>query len=329
MNLIDFGGPIPNLDDIGIPITAEIKDDVPELIAGLVPMKGQVFICGETNSGKTLLALEIISSLTNGHALWGELKSTKKIKRVLYVLSEHYAEVVMRLAQHTRLPFTDQVIILSPEILGWDKWLVSGGRVNIQSIHKYEKWLKNIDLVVWDPLGGFSAGVDVENDNSQMRLVVQTMNDLAHNAGASCIILSHTGKPIMGKDGQEQTRKSYAIRGASSIEDAATNIFYLSKASGESAAAQQAADGQIYALTCRKYKGIAPAEYRLLRDPAKLTHTLLGNRPFIEVKRIATQAKLGALLARVEGMDKAQAIKILAALSNCDERTIRRDLGLP
>lgn len=329
MNLVDFGAmPIPALEDIAISITDEIKEGPSDLIPGLLPRQGELVIAGETNVGKSLMALEICSSLITGDKLWGELEPAKKVGKILYVLGEHYNEVIQRLALHTKLPFTEEVYLLGPEQLNYDKWLVTNSKPNIHSINKFKKWAEGCDLIVFDPFASFMVGEGAENDNIGARLVLDSMSLVAQTAGASCLILAHQGKPMMDKFGNEQTRKTYAIRGASGIEDAATNIFYMGKAKGESEAAQRAADGEIFSLTCRKYKGVAPNEYRLLRDPDTLTHRLLGNRPFVEVKRIATQARLGKLLAHVPGIDRNQAILILAALQDCSERTIRRDLGL-
>ena len=329
MNLVDFGAmPIPVLEDIAISITDEIKEGPADLIPGLLPRQGELVIAGETNVGKSLMALEIVSSLISGRKLWGELEPTHQVKKVLYVLGEHYNEVVQRLALHTKLPFTEKVYLLGPEQLNYDKWLVSNGKPNIHSINKFKKWAEGCDLIVFDPFASFLIGEGAENDNIGARIALDSMSLIAQSAGASCIILAHQGKPMMDQHGKEQARKTYAIRGASGIEDAATNIFYMGRAKGESEAAQRAADGEIFSLTCRKYKGIAPPEYRLLRNPETLTHTLLGNRPFIEVKRIATQGRMGMLLAAIPGMSRDHAIDILAALQSCHPRTIRRDLGL-
>lgn len=329
MNLVDYGAmPIPRLEDIAIRLIDEIKEGPADLVPGFIPKQGACIIAGETNQGKSLIALETVSALSMGTPLWGEIIPTTKVKKVLYILGEHVDETIQRLARFTKLAYSPEVFLLGPEAMGYDRWLVSNGKPNIHSLNKFIKWAEGCDLIVWDPLSSFICGSDVENDNIGMRLVIDSMSLVAQSVDAACIILAHMGKPQMDLQGKEHARKSYAIRGASAIEDAATNIFYLGKAKGESEAAQRAADGEIYSLTCRKYKGIAPPEYRLLRNPDTLTHTLLGNRPFVEVKRIVTQAKLGKLLAHVPGIDRNQAISILAALGDCSERTIRRDLGL-
>ena len=320
--------PIPALPDIADRLIDPVAEGPPDIIPGLLPRQGQLVIAGETNIGKSLIALEIISSLVTGRPLWGSLEPTDKVGRVLYVLGEHYTEVIQRLWQHTQLPMTEEVYILGPEQLSLDKWLVAQGRPNPLAVEKFTKWTEGCDLIVFDPLSAFVTGVDVENDNIQMRLVLDTMSLIAQQAHASCIVLAHQGKPMMDKSGKEHTRTKYAVRGASAIEDAATNIFYLSHAEGDSKAAERLpGDTPILSMVCRKYKGEAPGEYRLLRNTANLTHTLLGNRPFVEVQRIDAQAKVARLQHQMPNLSFAEAIRAVAAVQGLDERTIRRYLS--
>jgi RecA-family ATPase len=321
----ELTAPVPSLDEFATRLIAPVVEGPSDAIPGLLPQRGQLVIAGETNIGKSLVALEVISSLVTGLPLWGELTPTVDYKRILYVLGEHYNEVIQRLWQVTRLPMTDQVFLLGPEQLAFDKWLVTQGKQNVQSIAKFQKWTEKCDLIVFDPLSAFVTGVDAENDNLQMRLVLDSMSYIAQTNGCACIVLAHQGKPMLDKTGQEHRRKSYAVRGASAIEDAATNIFYMGRAEGESEASKKNADGMIVELSMRKYKGLAPSSYRLYRDPVTLTHQLLGNRPFVEVKRIDTEARV-ARLERVVS-DRDERIRILAALDGVHVDTIKRALG--
>lgn len=324
----ELSGPVPSLEQIAVQMVAPPEEGPADWIPGLLPTKGELVIAGETNVGKSLAAIEICSALTSDRPLWGELEPTHKAKRILYVLGEHYNAIIQRLWQVTELPMSEQVWLLGPEQLSYDKWLVAGGKPNIQAISKFKRWAEGSDLIVFDPFSAFVTGIDVENDNIQMRLVLDTMSLIAQSAGASCIVLAHQGKPSMGRDGQEHARKTYAIRGASAIEDAATNIFYMGKATGESDAAQKASGGMIYEMVKRKYKGAAPDKYRLLRDTNNLTHALLGNRPFAEVVSLDRQAKVAKLQAAFPSMAFRDIIKAVAAIQNCSESTIKRDLGM-
>ena len=319
-------GPFPPLDQVSIPITTPVVAGPPDIIDGLIPKTGAVIIAGETNTGKSLISLEMISALVTGSKLWGELTSLKPITKVLYILGEHHSETIQRLWAHTGLPMTDQVRLLGPENIGLDKWLVANGKPNLQAMDKFRYWAEGMELIVWDPLGAFCIGEGIENDNVQMRLVLDSMSMVAASTGAACIILAHQGKPVMDQRGQEMSRKSYAIRGASGIEDAATNIFYLGRAEGASATAAETRDSKIFTLRCRKYKGLAPEEYRLMRDPATLCHTLLGARPFVEVRKIETQAKMARISMKMPDMAFADILKVLSATEGISESTLRRYL---
>lgn len=319
--------PIPSLEAIGTPITAPVVEGPPDVIPGFLPRQGQLVIAGETDIGKSLVALEVCSSLVTGNPLWGELQPTVKAKKILYVLGEHYNAVIQRLWQHTGLPMTDQVFLLGPEQLGYDKWLVTQGKPNIQAIQKFQRWSDGVDLIVFDPFSAFVTGVDVENDNIQMRLVLDTMSLVAQGAGASCVVLAHQGKPSIDKFGQEHARTKYAIRGASAIEDAATNIFYMGKADSNSQAAKST-QSKVLSMVKRKYKGMAPDEYTLVRDAGNLTHTLLGNRPFVEVKKMETQAKIARLQGAFPDLTMTEVIRAVSATEDISETTIRRYLGM-
>jgi len=314
---------LPALEDIAVPITGQIEEGEPDIIPGFMPRGGQLVIAGETEVGKTLIALELCSALTTGNPLWGDdnLRPTQTAKKILYVLGEHYNEVIQRLWRKTQLPMSDQVWLIGPDKLASDKWLVVNGKQNAPAVDKFCRWAEGADLIIFDPLAAFVSGVDVENDNAQMRLVLDTMSLIAQTSGSACMVLAHQGKPQMNQYGQENSRKKYAIRGASSIEDAATNIFYMGKAEGKDA---EAGDRKVYTLTKRKYKGEAPDEYRLVRDPDTLVHQLLGNRPFVEVKKLTTQAMVGRVRHQFPDMKIGAIYELLSAVTGMSTRTIER-----
>ena len=326
MNALAFTGPIPSLEEIAIPITSPVAEGPPDLIPGFLPKQGALIVAGETNIGKSLLALEVCSALTTDRPLWGEVAPNEKAKKILYVLGEHYSGVIQRLWQHTKLPMSDSVYLLGPEELGYDKWLVSSGKVNQVSVAKFQKWSEGCDLIVFDPLSAFITGVgETENDNIQMRLLLDSMSLVAQSNGASCLVLAHQGKPQMDKFGSEHKRSSYRIRGASGIEDAATNIFYLGRSEELTG---KSSGNMVLTLECRKYKGQAPPEYRLMRDPNTLTHSLLGNRPFVEIMKIDTNAKVARLQADNPSIDYRTALKLVASMEGVSEDTVKRRIGL-
>jgi hypothetical protein len=225
---------------------------------------------------------------------------------------------------------TDQVLMLGPEQLGFDKWLVARGDINVTAFDKFKKWAEGCDLCIFDPLSSFVGGVDVENDNIMMRTLLDTITNVCVSAGSSCLVLAHQGKPSIGKDGQEHARGSYAIRGASAIEDAATNIFYMRPATRDSIAADNLPEGiKVLDIVKRKYKGDAPDRYRLMRDRDTLCHTLLGNRPFTEVQSFDTKGALDRVLTFNPDLSKTNAVGYIAAVKNLSETTVWNHLTTP
>lgn len=325
--LPDFSsGPVPSLEEVAIRMNGPIREGPADLIPGLLPSQGELVIAGETNCGKSLLSLEIISSCMTGRPLWGELEPTKTLKKVLYVLGEHYVEVIQKLLKHTQLPMPDNVYIMGPEQLMYDKWIVARGQPNVPGINKFMKWADGCDLIVFDPLASFVSGSEVENDNITMRLVIDTMSLIAQTAGASCIINAHLGKPIINQMGQETKRTSYAIRGASAVEDAATNIFYMGRAGNE--AVEQATGGATFELVCRKYKGEAPGKFTLLRNRETLTHSLISDKPFEAVRKLDIRAKVARLQEKNPQINDRTAIELVASMEGKPVDTIKRWMGL-
>ena len=84
----------------------------------------------------------------------------------------------------------------------------------------------------------------------------------------------------------------------------------------------------VLSMRCRKYKGEAPNEYRLLRNPTTLTHTLLGNRPYADLLRIDAQSKVARIQEYNNNIDYRTAIKIAAAVDGVAEDTMKRRLGV-
>ena len=312
------------LEHVAVPLISPITPGPTDVISGLIPKKGQVLISGETNVGKSLIALEICSSLVTMQPLWGEIEPNEQLKRIVYVLGEHYNEVIQRLWQLTGLPMTDQVWLLGPDKLGSDKWLVHSGRPNSGAIDKFKGWVEGADLVVFAPLSAFLCGSDVENDNSQMRLLLDIMSGITQSAGASCLILAHQGKPSMDRFGQEHHRMTYAIRGASAIEDAATNIFYMHKHSDIQQ--EGGSNPNLFRLKCRKYKGIAPDFYYLLRNEETKVHRLINsNRPNSDLKKAKVIGRVTELQIE-NSLTLTKAVEAAASEFNIGDRMVWRYL---
>lgn len=307
------------IEDLAVPITTKIEEHTEFLIDGILPDNDMLGIVGETNVGKSALALEIVSCLSTGAPLWGSIEPNRTLKRILYVLGEHRTKTIIDLARKMKLPMSNNVLVLGPEKLYADKWLVSQGRPQIAAIEKFKTWVDGSELVVWDPMASFLLGQESENDNVQMRLLIEAMNNICMSVGAACLVLGHKGKPTMDQSGAEHRRKSYATRGASGTEDAFTNIFYLNKGEGVNS----------YELIKRKFKGDVPDEFKLLRNPETITHVLADKVSLAEFKRKEYTAKMARLEAYNYQLEYRTRVRLIAAMEALPEQTIWRHLGKP
>jgi len=295
----------PALESVGVPIESPIERP-DELIPGFLPAKGQLVIAGETNIGKSLIALEICSSLLTEAPLWGSLQPKRGVKKALYILAEHHTGTLQELWAKTGLPAPPKSLwVVGPHEFH-DHHLVARGMIQPQVRANLLEWSTGCDLVVYDPLSAFIRGENVENDNAQMRLVVDTLTNIANDNGAGCVILAHIGKPGL----EEAPKRDYRIRGASAVEDAASAIFYM----------EQGSQPDIFTLRRRKYKGPQePKTYSLVRDSATLTHTLFHGRRPLGIQRAEFLAKLKK--EPFASMPPTDAVRQLCELEGVGERT--------
>jgi len=296
-----------------------LEAPAPELIPGLLPAEGATYVCGPTNVGKSLIAIEIASALTTGRPLWGHVRASRRLEHVVYLLGEHAAATVHKLYHHTGLPMGPEARIIGPHLLPVPKHLVTRGEPDLKALALYREQVEGAELIIVDPLSAFISGANAENDNAAMRHLVDAFSLLGQEQGCPVLILGHFGKPTTTKEGGEHTRTTYASRGASSAEDACTTVFYLAQ------------DGANYVIRNRKYKGETPKPYVLTRNPATMAHTLLTtSRPNKEAQAIAFRGKLDKALTT--GVDKTHAVKVLAALEGVSETTawrwLRREVQL-
>lgn len=253
-----------------------LPTDVPELIPGILPEYGSMGIIGETNTGKSLLAIEMASSLLTGEPLWGSIYPNRTIQKVTYILGEHTCSTLQGLYHRTKLPHSGTFSLLGPEHLHPYKALVVSGVQQQIAVDRLCKFAEGSQLIVFDPLAGFLQGMNAENDNATMRTLIDSMTLIASRVGGVSLILHHAGKPKIDEQGQEIRRTVYMSRGASSVEDALTHVFYLRK----SLAVRQAGNTERYDFSVRKFKGNPSNEvYKLVRDPETVRNTLAGEKP--------------------------------------------------
>ena len=239
----------------------------PELIPGLLLAHGATGLIGMKETGKTLSALEMQHSLLTGKPLWDVITPNITIKKSVHFYAEHSCRTILEQYKLMQLPETDRQVFYGPEDLKQYKVLVSGGVCREHAVSVYKHLAEGAGLVVFDPIAAFIQGEGAENDNIQMRLLVDTMIDIARETGAGCLVLGHQGKPTL-IHGELRSRDSYATRGASSIEDALTAVLYLN------AKSEPVGDRDVYEIVQRRFKGRKIKPFQLLRDRDTLRQTM-------------------------------------------------------
>ena len=312
----------PPIDEVSASLYAPLPNEPPDLIPGVLPRGGVTGIVGETNVGKSLLALEISSSMVTGNPLWGLIKPTNTVKRVVYFLGEHSKRTLQELFHLTKLPHEGDLRLIGPEDLanGMGKGVVVNGVVQQKVVDWYSELAEGAGLIVFDPISAFVQGAESENDNTIMRTLIGAFGLVAERNDAACIALSHMGKPRIDQNGQAHQRTSYAMRGASSQEDALTHVFYFR--------CGRVVNQQLptYELYSRKFKGQSDKGcITLVRD--NFRHTMLdGPRPTSQAKQLHTVDRFATLLSQFPEMSKNQLVHKIAGEQNVDPRTVWRRL---
>jgi RecA-family ATPase len=305
-----------------------LPNEIPELIPGILPESGTLGIVGETDTGKSLIALEIASSLLTGEKLWGAITPNRTIKHVVYILGEHTAATLQGLYHRTGLPHSGDFRIVDPSQLHPYKALVIGGVAQPVAIDRMMKLTEGADLIVFDPLAGFGQGEKMENDNSGMRTLMDTLSLIAQKNTSACMVLHHMGKATMGQDGREYKRENYASRGATSIEDSLTHCFYLRKKT-----LIAGKDGmEKYELSVRKFKGVVKNDVFVLeRDADTKRNTLInaadkraGKDSTSREERARFWVQVTNLQERKPKLDWDTCIEMVAAAHGLAMATVKR-----
>lgn len=265
-------------------VWSPLEPGPPDLIPGLLPRHGHLLISGETDVGKTTIALEIAQAVLTGLPLWGGgPTSSEVITQATYIMGEHHESILQSLWQLMSFGGTPNLEVIPPNAR---RPLVSRGVLMERSRDALKERCQGSQLVIFDPLNAFIAGTDVENDSVQMRACLNAMEDVAN--GSALLVLAHMGKPSFDpKSGSYRHRDTYASRGSSAIEDSVTCCFYMTPS--------RTADTRGFKLIRRKYKGQAPAFYMLKRDSVTNRHTLVG-RGQTETQYRQMQREKGQLL---------------------------------
>lgn len=195
----------------GLPSVWRFESKVSWLVEDLIPEGAVTLLTGDSGVGKSTLALALAAAVARGEPFLGRRCSRR---RVLYMDRENPVGIVRERLSRMGIPET-------PELVVWGGW-VDPPPHGPESLSIAAWAREHRPLIIWDALVAFHPGS--EQDASETRRHLQRYRDLA-SAGASNVILHHTGKA--------ETAKTY--RGSSDIK-AAVDVAYLIEAASDPAA---------------------------------------------------------------------------------------------
>ncbi|RJR35115.1 MAG: hypothetical protein C4576_25500 [Desulfobacteraceae bacterium] len=178
--------------------------------AGIMPHGSHILIAGETGIGKSLLRMELSLHLLMG---WDWLGFKVPMARKVGIFQFENSEVM----EQTRLKRMCQGLGIEKLPAGRLVYADRKNRINLSLKGERTRLLELVkeseaEVILYDCLSNIHAAK--ENDNQQMREVLDSLTDVNIKAGTSCIVIHHFGKP---GEGMQENR--YRTRGASSIMD--------------------------------------------------------------------------------------------------------------
>jgi KaiC/GvpD/RAD55 family RecA-like ATPase len=205
-----------------IPASILLRKEYPkeqEIIAnGVLPKGGGLIVAGESGEGKSVLRSEAAVHLVMGWELWGmEIPTARRV--LIFQFENTEATEAYRLKKMLLgleiTDFPDNLFYSDPTIrldLGKDK-----DRVKALEIIKES----GAQVVIYDPLTSLHS-VN-ENDNVQIRRILDNITEINRKAGTTAILIHHFGKPT------ENSITAHRTRGASSIRDWADTLIAVTR----------------------------------------------------------------------------------------------------
>lgn len=291
INQIDFAEYLAISGDI---LLSKIQEQSEEIIAnGILPKGGGLILAGESGEGKSLLRLELAIHLALGRDIWNlDIPKPQKVLIIQFENTEFIeAYRLKRMLGGLGFDRCPSNLMFSTPSTRFDVGEKKDLALLIRMIAKYQA-----NVVIYDPLT--SLHCINENDNVQMRAVLDNITDVNRKTGASAIILHHYGKPSAESAGSHRTR------GASSIKDWCDTLIGVSRKKG---------DTILRTLDFLKVRnGPEPKPVTLERSKENFLHTLIDDDD------ICPPGKVRAILEQLGGQVDSQEKLLQAIIKETD-----------
>lgn len=162
-----------------------------ELIENLMTIGGLTVLYGDSNSGKTFLALAMAAAVSTGFNFFGR-RTDKGL--VIYLATESPSSVMTRIQaikKHSQQSLDNLVIVPVPI----NFYSNDGDAADVVELVKAVSKQKNlpVHLIVGDTLARMSAGAN-ENSGEDMGPVMARFDQVANATKAAMLIIHHNGK---------------------------------------------------------------------------------------------------------------------------------------
>jgi DNA primase catalytic core len=205
-----------------IPASILLRKEYPreqEIIGkGILPKGGGLILAGESGEGKSLMRLELAIHLAMGWPLW-DMEITTARRVLIFQFENTEAQEAYRLKRMLRgleiTTFPDNLSFSDPTIR------VDMGRPQDRAKMTEIVQESGAEVVIYDPLTSLHR-VN-ENDNVQIRIILDNLTEINRRTGTTAMLIHHFGKP------NENTTTAHRTRGASSIKDWADTLVAVTR----------------------------------------------------------------------------------------------------
>jgi AAA domain len=163
-------------------------------VAGMLPEVGTAIIYGDSNTGKTFLALHLLDRISRGATFLGRRTSEAD---TLYVGSEGGGGLSLRMkAMYDAEPFTDlmKTPVVRSDLPQFDKSPENAAqKIKLMALEAKKESGRDVGAIVLDNWA-LMVGDRDENDNSFAAAVLKALSKVADELGCLIVILHHTSK---------------------------------------------------------------------------------------------------------------------------------------
>jgi len=287
-------------------LTRQFSEQDEVIGGGILPNGAGLLIAGESGVGKSLFRTELAIHIAMGMD-YLNLKIPKP-RRVLIIQFENTERTEQYRLRRMLIglgidSFPDHLCFSSPT-----------QRFDLKSKRDFQSALdlvteSNAEVIIWDPLTSLHS-VN-ENDNVQIRGILDSITQINRKTNSTSIVIHHFGKP------QEGVADAHRTRGGSSIRDWADTLITMTRKPHE--------DKTLINIGFAKVRnGPEPKKILLERDKSYFVHYLS------EEDVLCSPSKVKTILLRMGGRVEQQKILIEAIMkeTGCSERSAKSFINL-